>query len=44
MAIDTILLSFCEDVDKNNGTDKPYFMPESLRSMFSCIINIIIFI
>jgi hypothetical protein len=31
MAIDTILLSFCEDAEKNNGTDRPYYMPDSLQ-------------
>eukprot|EP00727_Mastigamoeba_balamuthi_P003784 m51a1_g13402 putative gcn20-type atp-binding cassette protein (2078) ;mRNA; f:15730-23292 len=33
MAIDTILLSFCEDSDRNNGTpDRPYFMSAALRA------------
>jgi Plasma-membrane choline transporter len=31
MAIDTILLSFCEDVEVNDGSkERPYFMPDSL--------------
>lgn len=31
MAVDTILLSFCEDVESNDGTrERPYFMPDSL--------------
>lgn len=31
MAIETIILSFCEDCDRNDGNAKPYFMPDSLR-------------
>jgi len=31
MAVDTILLSFCEDSDRNDGAAKPYFMPQSLK-------------
>jgi choline transporter-like protein 2/4/5 len=30
MAIDTILLCFCEDNEKNNGEDKPYLMSDGL--------------
>jgi len=34
MAIDTILLSFCEDSDRNgpDGSGNPYYMPKSLES------------
>lgn len=31
MAIDTIFLSFCEDCERNDGVDKPYFMTENLK-------------
>jgi hypothetical protein len=31
MTIETILLSFCEDCDRNDGVAKPFFMPDSLR-------------
>lgn len=30
MAIDTIFLCFCEDSDRNDGINKPYFMSKGL--------------
>ncbi|KAI9143407.1 plasma-membrane choline transporter-domain-containing protein [Paraphysoderma sedebokerense] len=34
MAIDTIFLSFCEDVERNDGSaEKPYFMPAGLKAI-----------
>ncbi|RKP20297.1 DUF580-domain-containing protein [Rozella allomycis CSF55] len=35
MAIDTIFLSFCEDCERNDGSSKPFFMPESLKQFIS---------
>jgi hypothetical protein len=35
-AIDTIFLSFCEDCERNDGSDgKPYYMPPSLRTVIN---------
>jgi len=31
MAIDTLLLCFCEDTDRNNGADRPYYMSDHLK-------------
>lgn len=31
MAIDTILLCFCEDSERNDGKKHPYFMSDSLK-------------
>ena len=30
MAVDTTFICFCEDLERNNGQDKPYFMSKSL--------------
>jgi len=30
MTIDTIFLCFCEDTDRNDGVDKPYYMSKGL--------------
>ena len=30
MAIDTLLLCFCEDSEQNNGVTKPYYMSKGL--------------
>jgi hypothetical protein len=36
MSVDTILLSFCEDVERNDGSvDRPYFMSGSLQRYIS---------
>lgn len=35
MAMDTILLCFCEDVEMNDGEDHPYFMSDDLREFVS---------
>jgi len=32
MAIDTLLLCFCEDCERNNGADRPYYMSDNLKS------------
>jgi len=32
MAIDTLLLCFCEDCEKNNGADRPYYMSDALKA------------
>lgn len=32
MAIDTLLLCFCEDCERNNGADRPYYMSDSLKA------------
>ena len=37
MAIDTIFICFCEDSDRNDGIDKPYFMSKGL--MVSLLLN-----
>ncbi|XP_076274433.1 choline transporter-like 2 isoform X3 [Rhynchophorus ferrugineus] len=34
MAVDTLFLCFLEDIENNNGKDKPYFMPRSLMKIF----------
>ncbi|XP_058823937.1 choline transporter-like protein 1 [Topomyia yanbarensis] len=31
MAIDTIFLCFCKDIELNNGIDRPYYMSRNLR-------------
>ena len=31
VCIDTTLLCFCYDLDKNNGADRPYYAPQSLQ-------------
>jgi hypothetical protein len=31
VCIDTVLLSFCYDLEQNNGADRPYFCPDDLR-------------
>ena len=31
VCIDVVLLSFCYDLDVNNGADKPYFLPTDLQ-------------
>lgn len=33
MAVDTTFLCFCEDLERNNGQDKPYFMSKSLMKV-----------
>jgi hypothetical protein len=34
MAIDTIFLSFLEDLDRNDGSpDRPYYMPDALAHL-----------
>eukprot|EP00033_Pygsuia_biforma_P005634 GCRY01006224.1.p1 GENE.GCRY01006224.1~~GCRY01006224.1.p1 ORF type:complete len:197 (-),score=54.22 GCRY01006224.1:175-720(-) len=36
MAIDTILLCFCEDVERNDGSEeRPYFMSDNLKEFIS---------
>ena len=30
MAVDTIFLCFCEDSDRNDGVERPYFMSTGL--------------
>jgi hypothetical protein len=30
MTVDTIFISFCDDLDKNNGMDRPYYMSREL--------------
>jgi len=32
IAVDTLLLCFCEDCERNDGKEKPYYMSDSLRS------------
>jgi hypothetical protein len=32
MAIDTLLLCFCEDCERNNGADRPYYMSDALKA------------
>jgi len=32
MACDTLLLCFCEDAERNNGADRPYYMSDSLKT------------
>ncbi|KAJ9463720.1 Choline transporter-like protein 2 [Diplonema papillatum] len=32
VCIDTVLLSFCHDLDINNGKDKPYYLPSDLQN------------
>lgn len=32
MAMDTLLLCFCEDAERNNGADRPYYMSDSLKT------------
>jgi len=33
MAVDTMLLCFCEDTERNDGSaEKPYYMSDSLKS------------
>eukprot|EP01064_Diplonema_japonicum_P008509 TRINITY_DN15977_c0_g1_i1.p1 TRINITY_DN15977_c0_g1~~TRINITY_DN15977_c0_g1_i1.p1 ORF type:complete len:678 (+),score=78.59 TRINITY_DN15977_c0_g1_i1:68-2101(+) len=31
VCVDTVLLSFCQDLDVNNGKDKPYYLPSDLQ-------------
>jgi len=31
MAMDTMFICFCEDVEHNNGADRPYFMPDRFK-------------
>eukprot|EP01062_Namystynia_karyoxenos_P066897 TRINITY_DN60815_c0_g1_i1.p1 TRINITY_DN60815_c0_g1~~TRINITY_DN60815_c0_g1_i1.p1 ORF type:complete len:686 (+),score=217.94 TRINITY_DN60815_c0_g1_i1:92-2149(+) len=31
VCVDTVLLSFCHDLDVNNGEDKPYYLPSDLQ-------------
>ena len=33
MAVDTTFICFCEDLERNNGQDKPYFMSKSLMKV-----------
>jgi len=35
MAVDTLLLCFCEDCERNNGADRPYYMSDKLKSHMS---------
>eukprot|EP00051_Salpingoeca_urceolata_P006769 m.89580 g.89580 ORF g.89580 m.89580 type:complete len:652 (+) comp14976_c1_seq3:89-2044(+) len=35
MAIDTLVICFCEDHKHNNGKDKPFFMSENLKRFIS---------
>eukprot|EP00741_Cyanophora_paradoxa_P015467 tig00020892_g14930.t1 len=34
-AIDTILLCFCEDQERNNGMDRPYYASSHLRQFLA---------
>lgn len=36
MIIDTIFICFCEDCEKNDGINRPYFMS---RGLMVCIIS-----
>eukprot|EP00672_Neobodo_designis_P027201 CAMPEP_0174835174 /NCGR_PEP_ID=MMETSP1114-20130205/5273_1 /TAXON_ID=312471 /ORGANISM="Neobodo designis, Strain CCAP 1951/1" /LENGTH=665 /DNA_ID=CAMNT_0016069119 /DNA_START=154 /DNA_END=2151 /DNA_ORIENTATION=+ len=31
VCIDTVLISYCYDLEQNNGADKPYYCPDDLR-------------
>ena len=33
MAVDTIFICFLDDLHRNNGVDKPYFMSKGLRKL-----------
>merc|ERR1712154_754312 len=35
MAVDTIFLCFCEDSDRNDGQDRPYYMSTGLMQFLS---------
>ena len=35
LSIDTILLCFCEDRDKNDGNEKPYYMSKELQKIIN---------
>jgi len=32
IAVDTLLLCFCEDCERNNGADRPFYMSDNLKS------------
>jgi hypothetical protein len=33
MTVDTIFICFCDDVEQNDGTSKPYFASVDLRNV-----------
>ena len=33
MAVDTLFLCFLEDLERNDGQDKPYYMSKSLKKI-----------
>jgi hypothetical protein len=33
MTVDTVFISFCEDCEENNGTDRPFYMSRELMEV-----------
>eukprot|EP01134_Creolimax_fragrantissima_P000681 CFRG0681T1 len=41
VAIDTVFMCYCEDNDMNDGTTKPFVLPDPTRSMVSAYVEIV---